>query len=144
VDARLGLTELDEEVMADVASIRVPFSVVLTKADKLSASQLQEKYQRVETRVFQYLAAQCWTCVPPVLVSSSVTGLGLDSVRFSVLDALPNRLPAHNTFQLCPLNRLYGGQDSELHALEHAAHLYEDEDLLKQQRCLTAEPVPSN
>ena len=53
----------------------VPFSIVFTKADKLTGGELKKNLENYK----KYLLEQ-WEELPPVFVTSSESGLGRDEV----------------------------------------------------------------
>ena|SRR3989304_1622758 len=70
VDARLGPTELDTTMMGWLDFYRVPFMLILTKADKIPFNKLQLQIKAVQESLgkYRYLSA--------VLPFSAVTGEG--------------------------------------------------------------------
>lgn len=80
VDARHGLKDVDREMMAMLDAAAVGYRVVLTKADKLKASELAETVARTEAEARKHVAA-----FPQLHVTSSEKGLGIPELRAAVL-----------------------------------------------------------
>lgn len=81
VDARHGIKPVDAEFMKMLDESAVGYRVVLTKADKLKASELAEVTARTEAEARKHVAAH-----PQVLVTSSEVKLGIDALRAAVLE----------------------------------------------------------
>lgn len=81
VDARHGIKPVDTEFMKMLDEAAVGYRVVLTKADKLKASELAEVTARTEAEARKHVAAH-----PEVLVTSSEVKLGIDALRGAVLE----------------------------------------------------------
>jgi len=82
VDCRHGLKEIDREVMKMLDDAAVSYRLVLTKADKVKASDLAEVTVRTEEEARKRPAAH-----PEIITTSSETGLGMDRLRAAVLEA---------------------------------------------------------
>jgi GTP-binding protein len=82
VDSRHGIKEIDREVMKMLDDAAVSYRVVLTKADKIKASELEEVRARTEEEARKRPAAH-----PEIIVTSSEKGLGMDRLRAAVLEA---------------------------------------------------------
>lgn len=89
VDARHGTKEVDIEIMRDLDEAAVAYQVVLTKADKLTPTQIADAQQSVAQVLAKRPAAH-----PQSLVTSAVKGDGVASLR-AALAALA--LPAAQT-----------------------------------------------
>jgi len=81
VDARHGVKPVDAEMMKLLDESAVGYRVVLTKADKLKASELAEVTARTEAEARKHVAAH-----PQVLVTSAEVKLGIDALRAAVLE----------------------------------------------------------
>jgi len=80
VDARLPMQESDRNVIHWFGQQGIHFTLVFTKTDKLSAQQLAENVAKYQTELLKF-----WEELPPVILSSSRTGLGRDEIiRFIV------------------------------------------------------------
>ncbi|MFC3173237.1 ribosome biogenesis GTP-binding protein YihA/YsxC [Novosphingobium bradum] len=81
VDARHGVKPVDAEFMKMLDEAAVGYRVVLTKADKLKATELAEVIARTEADARRHVAAH-----PQVLVTSAEVKLGIDDLRAAVLE----------------------------------------------------------
>ena len=81
VDARHGLKDSDREMMAMLDAAAVGYRVVLTKSDKLKASDLELVRARTETEAKSHVAA-----FPQIHVTSAEKGLGIAGLRAAVLE----------------------------------------------------------
>lgn len=80
LDARLPMQENDRTVIQWFGQQGIHFTLVFTKTDKLSAQQLAENVAKYQTELLNF-----WEDLPPVILSSSKTGLGRDEIiRFIV------------------------------------------------------------
>jgi GTP-binding protein len=82
VDARHGLKEIDLEVMKMLDDAAVNYHLVLTKADKIKATELEAVTQATEAEARKHSAAH-----PEIIVTSSENGLGIDRLRRTVVEA---------------------------------------------------------
>ncbi|HSG33204.1 MAG TPA: ribosome biogenesis GTP-binding protein YihA/YsxC [Sphingomonadaceae bacterium] len=80
VDARHGPKPVDIEMMAMLDEAAAPYRVVLTKADKLKASELERIVAATEAEARKHPAAY-----PEVHVTSSEKKSGIDELRAAVL-----------------------------------------------------------
>jgi GTP-binding protein len=76
IDSRLEPQALDLAMIEQLAEAGVPFTLVFTKADKLSTSQLRQSVDR-----FMAVLAPNWEELPQHVVTSASSGLGIDSLR---------------------------------------------------------------
>ena len=83
VDSRHGLKEIDHEVMKMLDDAAVSYHLVLTKADKIKASELRDVEQRTADEGKKHPAAH-----PEIITTSSETGLGIDRLRRAVVEAI--------------------------------------------------------
>ena len=81
VDARHGIKPVDAEMMKMLDEAAVGYRVVLTKADKIKATELAEVTARTEAEARKHVAAH-----PQVLVTSSEVKMGIDELRAAVLE----------------------------------------------------------
>lgn len=79
VDSRHGIKDNDREIMTMLDEAAVNFQVVLTKADKLKAAELDRVRERTATDLAKHVAAH-----PDILATSSAKGLGLPELRAAV------------------------------------------------------------
>ena len=80
VDSRHGLKDVDREMMTMLDEAAVGYRVVLTKADKIKASELAKVVAATEAEAKKHVAAY-----PHVHVTSSEKGMGIDELRAAVL-----------------------------------------------------------
>jgi GTP-binding protein len=80
VDARHGLKPSDREMMELLDQAAASYRVVLTKADKLKASELADTIARTEAEAKKHPAA-----FPEIHVTSAEKKLGIDELRAAVL-----------------------------------------------------------
>jgi GTP-binding protein len=82
VDSRHGLKDVDREIMKMLDDAAVSYRLVLTKADKIKASELADVTQRTADEARKHPAAH-----PEIIATSSEKGLGMDALRAAVLEA---------------------------------------------------------
>jgi GTP-binding protein len=82
IDSRHGVKEIDREIMKMLDDAAVSYRLVLTKADKIKASQLEAVQAATEAEARKRPAAH-----PEVIATSSEGGLGMDRLRAAVLEA---------------------------------------------------------
>ena len=82
IDSRHGVKEIDREVMKMLDDAAVSYRLVLTKADKVKASDLAEVARATEDEARKRPAAH-----PEIVATSAETGLGMDRLRAAVLEA---------------------------------------------------------
>ncbi|MEO1678385.1 MAG: ribosome biogenesis GTP-binding protein YihA/YsxC [Pseudomonadota bacterium] len=76
IDARHGIKEVDEEILALLDASAVPYQTVLTKADKVKASELEAVLAQVRAKLQRRPAAY-----PELVLTSSEKGEGIDTLR---------------------------------------------------------------
>ncbi|MCP9222155.1 ribosome biogenesis GTP-binding protein YihA/YsxC [Erythrobacter sp. LQ02-29] len=81
VDSRHGLKDVDREMMTMLDETAVGYRVVLTKADKIKASELQAVADRVTEEVRKRPAA-----FPALHLTSAEKDMGIPELRAAVLD----------------------------------------------------------
>jgi len=79
VDARHGVKSTDEPLMKELDGAGVSYQIVLTKADKLKATELAAVAAATAEAIRKRPAAH-----PLILMTSAETGLGLDAVRSEI------------------------------------------------------------
>ena len=82
IDSRHGVKDIDREVMKMLDDAAVGYRVILTKADKIKASELAGVTADTEAEARKRPAAH-----PEVIVTSAEKGLGMDRLRAAVLEA---------------------------------------------------------
>jgi GTP-binding protein len=83
IDSRHGLKDLDREVMKMLDDAAVNYHLVLTKADKIKASEVEAVADATAAEARGHPAAH-----PEIIVTSSETGLGIDRLRLAVVEAI--------------------------------------------------------
>ena len=81
VDSRHGLKDTDRDMMTMLDEAAVGYRIVLTKADKIKASELEAVRAKVEEEVRKHPAAY-----PQMHVTSSEKGMGLEELRAAILN----------------------------------------------------------
>ncbi|HZJ12771.1 MAG TPA: ribosome biogenesis GTP-binding protein YihA/YsxC, partial [Methyloceanibacter sp.] len=84
IDARHGIKPNDEETMKLLDEAAVSYQVVLTKADKPKASELQAVQAKVASALAKHTAAY-----PLVLTTSTRMGSGIEELRAAVAALAP-------------------------------------------------------
>jgi GTP-binding protein len=80
IDSRHGIKPPDEEMLKMLDEAAVGYRLVLTKADKIKASELAETVSKVEAQARTHVAAY-----PQVHVTSAEKGMGIAELRAAVL-----------------------------------------------------------
>ena len=80
IDARHGVKAVDEEMLTMLDEAAVTYRIVLTKADKIKASELEAVTASVAEAARKHVAA-----FPEIHVTSSEKGMGIDDLRAAVL-----------------------------------------------------------
>jgi GTP-binding protein len=83
VDSRHGVKDIDIDVMKMLDDAAVSYHLVLTKADKIKASELEAVTAATEVEARKHPAAH-----PEIIATSSEGGLGIDQLRRAVLEAV--------------------------------------------------------
>lgn len=81
VDSRHGLKDVDREMMRMLDEAAVGYRLVLTKADKIKASELDAVSKRVAEEAARHPAAY-----PVLHVTSAEKGLGIPELRAAVME----------------------------------------------------------
>ena len=79
IDSRHGLKKVDKEVMEMLDKAAVTYQIVLTKADKVSAKELQKQEEALHTEIKKHAAAYT-----DIIATSSVNTQGLDLLRAEI------------------------------------------------------------
>jgi GTP-binding protein len=82
IDSRHGVKEIDREIMKMLDDAAVSYRLILTKADKIKATELAAVQAATEAEARKRPAAH-----PEVIATSSEGGLGMDRLRAAVLEA---------------------------------------------------------
>ena len=83
VDSRHGLKEIDLEVMKMLDDAAVSYHLVLTKADKVKASELEAVLAATAEAARTHPAAH-----PEIIATSAEKGMGIERLRTAVLEAV--------------------------------------------------------
>jgi GTP-binding protein len=83
VDSRHGLKDVDRELMEMLDKAAVSYRLVLTKADKVKATELATVRQQTSDEARKHAAAH-----PGVIATSSEKGMGIPELRAAVLEAV--------------------------------------------------------
>ena len=83
IDARHGIKDVDRDILGMLDKAAVSYRLVLTKADKIKASELAAVTEQTAAEARKRPAAH-----PDVLATSSEGGLGIPELRAAVLDAI--------------------------------------------------------
>jgi GTP-binding protein len=83
VDARHGVKENDREIMTMLDKAAVSYQVVITKADKVKASELAKTVAATEQAIKKHVAAH-----PDLMVTSANKGTGIEELRGAIVALL--------------------------------------------------------
>jgi len=83
IDARHGIKDVDREILDMLDAAAVSYRIVLTKADKIKASELADVTTRTADEARKRAAAH-----PDILVTSSEKGMGIPEFRAAVIEAI--------------------------------------------------------
>jgi len=83
IDSRHGIKEVDREILEMLDRAAVSYRIVLTKADKIKATELADVVARTEVEARKRAAAH-----PDILATSSEGGMGIAELRAAVLEAI--------------------------------------------------------
>jgi GTP-binding protein len=83
IDSRHGIKEVDRELMTMLDKAAVSYQLVLTKSDKIKASELATVTEATEAEARKHVAAH-----PVILPTSAELGGGIPELRAAVLDAI--------------------------------------------------------
>ncbi len=83
VDSRHGLKDVDRELMEMLDKAAVSYRLVLTKADKVKATELTAVHEATVAEARKHPAAH-----PQVIATSSEKGMGIPELRAAVLEAV--------------------------------------------------------
>jgi GTP-binding protein len=83
IDARHGLKPVDDEIMSLLDGVAVSYQVLLTKADKISRTDLESVVARTGQALAKHPAAY-----PHLIATSAETGMGFEDLRAVVAKLL--------------------------------------------------------
>ena len=75
IDSRHELMKIDAEFMEWLGKNKIPFSIVLTKTDKLSSSALSKNLKKIKIAMLK-----TWEEVPKTFITSAVSKLGKEDL----------------------------------------------------------------
>ncbi len=82
IDSRHGIKEIDREIIEMLDTAAVSYRIVLTKADKVKATELAAVQAATEAEARKHGAAH-----PEVIATSSEGGMGMERLREAVVEA---------------------------------------------------------
>lgn len=83
IDARHGIKDVDREILDMLDKAAVSYRMVLTKADKIKATELQDVTDRTIAEARKRPAAH-----PDIIATSSEKGMGVAELRAAVIEAI--------------------------------------------------------
>ncbi|WP_443025396.1 ribosome biogenesis GTP-binding protein YihA/YsxC [Sphingomonas sp. Leaf231] len=83
IDSRHGIKDVDREILEMLDRAAVSYRLVMTKADKVKASDLAVTVAATETEARRRPAAH-----PDIIVTSSEGGMGIPELRAAVIEAI--------------------------------------------------------
>jgi GTP-binding protein len=83
IDSRHGIKDVDREILDMLDTAAVSYRIVLTKTDKIKATDLAEVRAQTEAEARKRPAAH-----PDIIATSSEKGMGLPELRAAVLEAV--------------------------------------------------------
>jgi len=83
IDSRHGIKEVDREILEMLDKAAVSYRLVLTKADKVKATDLATVLDQTATEARKHPAAH-----PEIIATSSEGGMGIPELRAAVIEAI--------------------------------------------------------
>lgn len=83
IDSRHGIKPVDNDIMDMLDAAAVSYRVVMTKADKIKATELEAVSKRTAETIRKRAAAH-----PDLILTSSEKGMGIPELRAAVLEAI--------------------------------------------------------
>jgi GTP-binding protein len=83
IDSRHGIKDVDRDILKMLDDAAVSYRIVLTKADKVKATELAEVTAATEAEARKHPAAH-----PEIIATSAEGGLGIDALRRAVIEAV--------------------------------------------------------
>jgi len=83
IDSRHGIKEVDREILGMLDKAAVSYRLVLTKADKVKATDLAAVLDQTATEARKHPAAH-----PEIIATSSEGGMGIPELRAAVIEAV--------------------------------------------------------
>ena len=79
IDGRHGLKDTDKTAMSLMDNAAVSYQIVLTKADKVKAPELERLIKRTAKEISSHVAAH-----PDIMVTSAIKGVGIVELRSAI------------------------------------------------------------
>lgn len=83
IDSRHGLKDTDIKMMEELDKAAVTYQLVLTKVDKIKASELEERLESIQATIKKHPA-----CYPEILKTSSIKRTGISELRQVIADLI--------------------------------------------------------
>ena len=83
LDSRHKIQKIDLEFLISLGEAGIPFSIIFTKADKLSKTAMAKQIESNKQELLEY-----WEELPPVFVSSSETKMGKEEILEHIDESL--------------------------------------------------------
>jgi GTP-binding protein len=83
IDSRHGIKDVDREILDMLDAAAVSYRIVLTKTDKIKATELADVLARTEAEARKRPAAH-----PDILATSSEKGGGIPELRAAAIEAV--------------------------------------------------------
>ena len=83
IDSRHGVKDVDRDLMKMLDEAAVSYQLVLTKADKVKATELADVEAQTQAEARRHTAAH-----PDVIATSSEGGMGIERLRRAILEAI--------------------------------------------------------
>lgn len=81
IDIRHEAQKIDIEFMSWLGENHIPFAIIFTKADKLGKVKAEKNVEDYKKQLKEY-----WEELPPVLISSSLNGIGREEIIMYILN----------------------------------------------------------
>ena len=88
IDSRHEIGQIDMDFLIELGQSQIPFAIIFTKGDKLGPNVLAAQVEKSKQKILEL-----WEELPPIFVSSSETGQGLEEILNyieSVLETMKN------------------------------------------------------
>jgi len=82
IDSRHGIKDVDREIIEMLGKAAVGYRIVLTKADKVKATELADVQAATEAEARKHGAAH-----PEVIATAAEGGMGIERLRQAVVEA---------------------------------------------------------
>lgn len=83
LDSRHKIQKIDLEFLISLGEAGIPFSIIFTKADKLSKTAAAKQIENNKQELLEY-----WEELPPIFVSSSETKMGKEEILEHIDESL--------------------------------------------------------